>query len=156
MRDRLRRKGEPTTPWCVGAARLGIQVRVRGSKLLVAAHCRFGQPGLATLALLDTGAEWSVLGGDLAEALEPEAEDEHLDVEISTRLGSVRGRLHRLAVTLVAEEGEDLCVSASVLLAPTWPGPPVLGYRGFLERIRLGLDPGDGPSDPWLFFGSEC
>jgi hypothetical protein len=74
-------------------------------------------------------------------------------VTITTRLGSVQARLHTLNVTLGADEGEDLTVRATVLLAPSWPGPPVLGYRGFLERIRFGFDPGTGHDDQWMFFG---
>jgi hypothetical protein len=41
-----------------------------------------------------------------------------------------------------------------VLLAPEWEGPPVLGYRGLLERIRFALDPGVTDADQWMYFGA--
>ena len=105
-------------------------------------------------ALFDTAAEWSLIGGDIAEALEEEAEYDGWEMSMDTRFGKVHCRLHRLDVTLVADEGEDLRVASSVLLSSDWEGPPVLGYRGFLERIRFGLDPGDyDRHDQWFFFG---
>lgn len=72
---------------------------------------------------------------------------------MSTRLGRIEGRLHRLSVTLVADDGRDLQVAATVLIAPEWLGPPVLGYRGLLERVRIALDPGVADDDQWLYFG---
>jgi hypothetical protein len=145
------RDGEPSPPWCIGAARFNVGTNRNGARLM--ARCRLGT--LETEALLDTGAEWSIFGGELAEALERDANDERLPIPMDTRLGRVDGRMYRLDIALLADEGEELRVSASVLLAPSWEGPPVLGYRGFLERIRFGLDPGHGNSEEqWLFFGS--
>lgn len=34
-----------------------------------------------------------------------------------------------------------------------WSGPIVLGYRGFLERIRFALDPGVVPGEQMFYFG---
>lgn len=48
----------------------------------------------------------------------------------------------------------DAVGPGSVLIAPGWTGPVVLGYRGFLERLRFALDPGSQPEDAWFFFGS--
>jgi hypothetical protein len=125
-----------------------------GSHLLtVAAPCRFGNQRGVDRALIDTGAQWSVLGGELASQVEADAFSTGEGVVLTTRLGAVRGRFCFLDVTLVADEGDHLLVPATVILAPSWPGPPVLGYRGLLDRIRFGLDPGDGPEDQWLFFG---
>jgi hypothetical protein len=147
------RDGEPQPPWCIGAARFDVGINRNGARLIVAARCRLGT--LKTEALLDTGAEWSIFGGELAEDLEQEADEESRDIVMDTRLGCVDSRLYRLDVALLADEGDDLVISASVLLAPSWEGPPVLGYRGFLERIRFGLDPGLGNSEEqWFFFGS--
>lgn len=144
--------GEPRPPWCTGIARFEVDVTRSSSRLIVATRCRLGGVGSDIQALLDTGAEWSLVGGEIAQALEKEADDEAKEMVMSTRLGSVHGRLHRLDVTLVADEGEDLCVSSSVLLAPSWDGPPVLGYHGFLERIRFGLDPGHINHEEQRFF----
>lgn len=155
MSARHRRDGEPKAPWITGAARFSAGPELNGCRLVLAARCRLGGLGPEMQALLDTGAQWSMVGGELAHVLEAEADDEALEITLSTRLGAVAGRLHRLSITLVADEGADLLVSSSVLLAPLWSGPPILGYSGFLERIRFGLDPGDGHDDQWLFFGSS-
>jgi hypothetical protein len=44
-------------------------------------------------------------------------------------------------MTLLADEGRELEVDATVFACPHWPGPNFLGYGGLLERIRLALDP---------------
>ena len=148
------RDGEPTFPWCIGLARYWTDATADGFTLLVAVRCRFGDLMAEHLALLDTGAQWSIVGGELAEILEEEAGDPIEIVTMATRLGSVRGGLYRLPVALAADDGEDVEVPCTLLLAPSWSGPPVLGYRGLLERIRFALDPGDGPEDQWFSFGS--
>ena len=103
--------------------------------------------------MIDTGAAWSVVGGRLAVSLEREVTDQGLSERMSMRFGTIRGNLHRLPVRLLAEEGDDIEIDAKVLVAPEWPGPLVLGYGGFLERLRIALDPGTGPEDQWLSFG---
>jgi hypothetical protein len=42
---------------------------------------------------------------------------------------------------------------SSVFVAKEWEGPIVLGYRGFLERIRFALDPGVVPGEQMFYFG---
>lgn len=92
-------------------------------------------------AQLDTGAPWSVFDREVAEAigvLEPSGEI----VELDTRFGRKRGHLERVAVTLLADEGESLNVEATIFVCPDWPpGKNFLGYNGLLERIRIALDP---------------
>jgi hypothetical protein len=144
--------GAPTAPWCTGWARFWIDRPQRSHLLTVAARCRFGSLAEIETVLLDTGAQWSVLGGELAREVEADAFDLETDIILATRLGAARGRLHEISVSLLAEEGEDVTLSATVVLAPSWSGPPVIGYRGFLERLRFGFDPGEGPDDQWLFF----
>lgn len=157
MTSRRRREGEPSQPWWVGASRFEIGAMVDGHPLVVAARCRLGSVRGVTRALLDTGAQWSVVGGDLADALLVDAEDQSREIILHSRVGKLNGRAYRLPVTLLAEEGEDLTIEASLVLCPSWSAPPVLGYGGFLERIRLGIDPGTTPTDDrWLFFGSDA
>lgn len=156
MTRRPARDGEPKPPWCSGAARLEPGLSVNGHSLVMAARCRLEHVIGETWALLDTGAQWSLIGGEVADALRDQVDDEAHDVTLQTRLGTVRGRLHRVPITLVADEGIDLSVQSSILLAPEWKGPLILGYGGFLERFRMALDPGSGPGDsPWLLFGSD-
>ena len=74
---------------------------------------------------------------------------------MSTRFGVLKGDLVRLAVTLLADPdcGVDLTVDATVAVIPDWPGPIILGYQGFLERLRFALDPGNTLDGELFFFG---
>ena len=122
--------------------------------LVVAARCRLAGVNNVELALLDTGAQWTLIGGELVDLVEPFASSMRWSITYSTRLGNVEAHCYRLDIELVADEGDDLLVNATVLLAKDWKGPPiVLGYRGLLERVRLALDPGVGEDDQWLAFG---
>ncbi len=139
-------------PWSVGASRYHSDPqRIR----TVGVRCRLGSLENEDTALLDTGAEWSViddetaqlLSDDLGEALEP--------LVISTRLGKAEGNIHRLTITLLADGdlGHDVKIDASVAILRNWKGPIVLGYRGFLERLRFALDPGNRPNEQFVHFG---
>lgn len=153
---RLRHSGEPQAPWGTGWAEYWIEKAAAPSDhvLVIAARCRIEGVGGIELALVDTGAQWSLIGGELAELAKPYAQDMDCSIAVGTRLGQIQGAFHRLDIVLVADEGEDLVVSSTVLLAPAWSGPPiVLGYRGLLERVRLGFDPGIRDDDQWVCFG---
>lgn len=142
-----------TEPWAQGAATYWID-RAEGDRIFtVAVRCRFGSLASEDLALLDTGAQWSVVGGELADILEDDFHEPGPTLGMKTRFGTYQGRLHRLSIQLVADSGSSLDVDATALVLPSWPGPPVLGYRGFMERMRLALDPGVHSTDQWLYFG---
>ncbi len=90
------------------------------------------------VAQLDTGAAWSILSREVAEAAEvafglP-------DLTIATRLGDIRGHHVRLPMALRAEEGNDLELEATFFVSRDWPGDNFLGYSGLLEHIRFALD----------------
>jgi hypothetical protein len=104
---------------------------------------------------LDTGAEWSVIGGETAKILEGELELPTESFTMSTRLGRIFGSLYRINISLLAEEyhGYDLTVESTIFVSKDWDGPIVLGYRGFLERIRFALDPGVIPAEQRFYFG---
>jgi hypothetical protein len=94
------------------------------------------------LAQLDTGAAWSILDTQVADALallngagEPKP--------LSTRIGTFNGRLERTRIDIVADEGDSLSVEATVWVSPEWPGGNFLGYGGLLERICFAVDPSD-------------
>ncbi|UCH98605.1 MAG: hypothetical protein JSV88_05275 [Candidatus Aminicenantes bacterium] len=74
---------------------------------------------------------------------------------MSTRLGRISGSLYRINITLIAEKNRDydLTVESSVFVSKEWEGPIVLGYRGFLEKIRFALDPGVVPGEQMFYFG---
>lgn len=141
-------------PWSTGGARYRISEKSHDGTLVVAVDCRIDAAGDVT-ALLDTGAEWSVLGGVLATSLLGSSSRPHdYPMIMRTRLGPIEGWRRRVPVTLLANDGRELEIAATVLLAPEWEGPPVLGYRGLLERIRFALDPGVTDADQWMYFGA--
>jgi hypothetical protein len=92
------------------------------------------------LAQVDSGAAYSMLDVEVAEALglldgggEP--------ARIHTRQGSIPGRLERVPLILVADEGDSLEVEATFFVSREWSGKTFLGYTGFLDRLRIALDP---------------
>ncbi len=92
-------------------------------------------------ALLDTGASWSVLDPELAEELglfdvagEPKT--------MLTWHGRIQGWLVPSSITLISDSGESLECEVTVLVSRDWQkGKTILGYLGFLERLRIAIDP---------------
>jgi len=121
----------------------------------VAVQCRIGNLEQTYLALLDTGAEWSVIGGETMQILEEEFLTPDEPFRMSTRLGTIDGALYRIPIRLLAEKGRgnDLTVESTVFVSDEWKGPVVFGYRGFLERIRFALDPGITHGEQMFYFG---
>jgi hypothetical protein len=151
---RAPQRGEPTAPWCTDWAGYRVGVRAPGHPLVVGARCRLAGTALTTEALVDTGAEWSVVGGEMVKLVEPQASRMGQTIHYSTRLGVLQGDFYRMGVELVADHGQNLHVDATVLLMPEWRGPAVvLGYRGLLERVRFALEPGVRDDDQWWCFG---
>lgn len=108
----------------------------------------FGNLSSTFLAQLDTGAAYSFLETQMADALGL-LDGTGQQVTIGTRIGTFRGRLERVPITLVADEGEDLEVDAIFFVSREWPGKTFLGYSGLLSHIRIALD----PSSNLFFFG---
>jgi hypothetical protein len=103
------------------------------------------------LALLDTGAEWSVIDREIAEEIGL-AEADGQPMTMLHKDGPTPGKLVRTVVTMIADEGTALDVDATVFVPDnSWPaGKKVIGYCGFLEKIRLGLDSQNND----VYFGS--
>lgn len=101
------------------------------------------------LAQLDTGAAYSTLGREWAEALGVLDGAGH-PITLDTRLGKFMGRLERIPLTLIAEEGDSLDIEALFFVCREWPGKTFLGYTGLLEHLRFALD----PSSNLFYFGS--
>jgi hypothetical protein len=99
-----------------------------------------GIPDNGLLAQVDTGAAYSMLDVGIAEALDVLNGDGELTT-ISTRFGPITGRLERISVSLLAEEGESLDFEATFLVSRDWTVRTFIGYTGFLDRIRIALDP---------------
>jgi len=108
-------------------------------------------PGLShSLAQLDTGAAWSVLDLATAELLDL-LDGGGEPTKMKTHAGTVAGRLERVPVKLVADEGDSLDLEATFLVSRDWRGRTFLGYTGSLDRVRIALDPGKGKN--WFYFG---
>jgi len=103
--------------------------------------------GFQTQAVVDTGGVYLVC--------DPGMED-LLDLSPGTSLGvdtllirgyRYEGYLHRLRVTLLAEQGEDLELEVTAFiphlaLGQGWQFPSFLGLQGCLEFLRFAVDPG--------------
>jgi predicted aspartyl protease len=96
--------------------------------------------GMNFSAQLDTGAPWTILNADIAEAFDL-FNGTGQQVPISTRLGRITGRLERINITLVAVEGASLDVDATVFVSRDWTEQSFIGWSGFLERVRFAIDP---------------
>ena len=105
--------------------------------------------GIVLLALLDTGAPWSVLDAEVAESLNLLNGDGEAKT-IRTWRGNVHGRLERINLRLHADEGDSLDFEATVLVAPEWRGN-FLGYGGLLQHIRFGVD----ATNNFFYFGKD-
>jgi len=107
-------------------------------------------PGLddgAVLAQLDTGAAYSMLEPAISEALGL-FDREGKTTRISTRLGTLSGRLIRIPLILAADEGISLDVEGTFFVSREWRGITFLGYVGLLDRLRIALD---SPSNLFYF-----
>jgi hypothetical protein len=111
------------------------------SKLFIAV--KVGHLDLAVWAMVDTGAPFCIF--------EPEILDElgisfnsHEAIEVSTRLGPIKGSIDRVDITVLANVGESIIVDCTVLvpdtLPSTWRGN-FIGYVGCLQRFRFAVDP---------------
>lgn len=120
-----------------GSARIYVKVAIDG----------FEEP---LLALLDTGAVWSVIDPEIANEAGLGSVDGQ-EITLHHRRGSTAGRLVRTTITMLADEGAGLDIEATVFVpSDPWPtGWNFIGYSGFLERIRFGLD----PQSQDLYFG---
>jgi hypothetical protein len=107
-------------------------------------------------AVIDTGGSFLILEQDLGDSLGLDPK-EALDAQAILVRGTLyRGSLHRVDITLVADQGDSLTFQATTLIldhsdnAP-WRLPTYLGWYGCLERLRVAIDPDAGE----FFFGQS-
>jgi len=100
------------------------------------------------VAQLDTGAAWSMLDAEVAEAMDLVGRGGEQTL-ISTRVGRVVGRLEQTDLEILADDGDSLTIQATVWVSAEWHGGNFLGYAGLLQNIRLAVD----PSDNSFYFG---
>jgi hypothetical protein len=108
-------------------------------RLLVAVVCVIAEFPNPVHALLDTGSSWCVLDREVAAVLG--CSGEPAEEWISTRFGTLGGRLYRLPLLFVPRDGDEVRIEATWFVSDDWPGPAVIGWKGGLERIRHALDP---------------
>lgn len=104
--------------------------------------------GRRTMAEVDTGGVYVICNPEMAQTIDLSDKSAIRQTEVLTALGLVTGDLYRMDIRLTATTGEDLSVSG-IVFVPTekfeglskFP-PLVLGYRGFLEHLRFGVDTG--------------
>lgn len=101
---------------------------------------RPGNLDIRVLAQLDTGAAWSIVEPEIARQLNI-LDGQEPEVDLNTRFGRKTGRLVRMPVEIVADEGLSLSVEATVFVCPDWSAGSFVGYEGLLNRIRIALDP---------------
>ncbi len=142
-------------PWSASTGQCWWNRRSGNQSLTLAVRCRLGKNLFEELALLDTGAAWSVVHEELASTLELDLTQPLEGIRIASRFGTLLGELHRIPVTLVADDGEDLEVDATIAVVTGASDnlPVVLGCRGFLERLRIAIDPGSSSGEERIHFG---
>ncbi len=124
------------------------------ARLIVGVKCQIAALEYYEKALLDTACYWSVLSSGLADDLTDTIGPASESISMDTRHGKFSGGLHRIPIRLVADDGDHLDVEATVAILTGWDGPTVLGFHGFIERIRFAFDPGyEAGEDPLVFFG---
>ena len=141
--------------WSTGSAAFQALCKIASWPITVAVRCRIENLESGDSALLDTGAEWSVIGGEMESVIKDQLGQPIRSLTMSTRFGTIFGELHRVNITLLADpgQGDDLTIESTAFVSEEWEGPTVLGYRGFLERIRFALDPGVIPGEQIFYFG---
>jgi hypothetical protein len=104
--------------------------------------------GILVEAVVDTGGVYLLCNPYIARrlALAPAAALSGVQT-ILFRGVLVHGRLYRLSLTLLADEGEDLPIQTTAFVpepdeAEDWGDMPcLLGLYGCLERLRFAVDP---------------
>jgi hypothetical protein len=150
MTDRLLFRG--SRPWAVGASELEVATNVGGHPVLMAIRCRLGAASVDRACLLDTGAAWSVVDRSSVDPASLTASG--LRLAIVSRFGVHDGELCAVDVTIPASHGAPARIAATFLVVDGWPGPDVLGFHGFLERLRFAVEPAESADgDSWFYFG---
>jgi hypothetical protein len=142
--------------WATGGTRLLSDFATGSHVLPLAVYCRVGRANITHVALIDTGATWTVLPRALIDGWAVQVDDLERSLRIESRFGSHSGTVVQLDLTLLAEPGRggDLDVpGARAVVIDDWPGPMVIGFHGALEVIRIAIDPGVRTGEGMLYFG---
>ncbi len=112
--------------------------------------------GILTEAMVDTGGVYLFCNPHIARCLSLAPTEAMSGIQsILFRGVFVHGRLYRLALTLLADEGENLTMQVTAFVPEleedeSWGDLPcILGLYGCLERTRFAVDP--DAERFWLF-----
>lgn len=100
-----------------------------------------------TSAFIDTASPYVVCSPEVADAIAINSSAAIQEIKYNIRGNKVLGNLHRLSITLLAQEGENLSIESSVFVPQNidkevWANyPTVLGLKTFLEHLRFAIDP---------------
>jgi len=117
--------GYPRVPWATGGARFEPMFSVDSHRLSVAVRCRLGSMVSETRALLDTGAQWTVIGGELADIVETSA---------SNHASGARRKRHQAPDEIIEISTPTRRDNAHRRRRPQPAGTVVGGPRSGLER----------------------
>jgi hypothetical protein len=93
------------------------------------------------VGLLDTGGHFCILSSAVASQIGAVLNDGEEETRLLTAQGLISGKLYRHTIELLAEEGDNLELEATIFVSPDWQRPSILGYTGFLDRMRFAVDP---------------
>lgn len=101
---------------------------------------------IETMAAVDTGGIYLVCDPEIGDLLDLNPADGLETPPLLIRGRKVQGALHRMYLTLLAEQGKSLEVEITAFvpqLEPNekWSLPTFMGLSGCLERIRFAVDP---------------
>ncbi len=101
---------------------------------------------IATEAMVDTGGLYLFCMPSVARRLGLDQGSSLGTQTLIFRADRVQGTLHRLTLTLFAEEGEDVMIETTAFVPDanyedTPELPSILGLQGCLDRLRFAFDP---------------
>lgn len=101
---------------------------------------------LYTETAVDTGGVYLVCDPEIADLLKLDPSSGMGSNKLCIRGFEVRGTLHRVSLTLLAQEGRSLELEVTAFvpcLQPhqLWSLPPFMGLAGCLEWLRFAVDP---------------
>jgi hypothetical protein len=109
--------------------------------LTLAIACRVEDMSSPARAFVDSGAEWSILPGDIAREVGLDVAGPGLGrTRMFTRMGVFEGHFERARLIISADDGPDLDIYITWLIAPDWYRPIVIGWTAGLDRFRWGID----------------
>lgn len=100
---------------------------------------------ILTLAVVDTGAPYVVCAPEIAAQLRLSEKSSVQPASLQIRGTKVHGYLHRVTLSLFADEGDSIDIDATAFVpqADEWPAnlPSFMGLDGCMDRMRIAIDP---------------